>query len=88
MTSFFRPEQYFSTPARLLLLLLMLLLLLNSTAAEAAGAATGANMAWLNSPLLTALAQQPVVDSLAAAFREGIAITPPAIPHPSSVRQQ
>ena len=42
-----------------------------STAAAAAGTATAANMPG------TALAQQPVADSLAAASCEGIAITPP-----------
>ena len=77
---FFRPEQTSSTPVAPPAPA-PAVAAAESTAA-AAGTATGANMA------PTALAQQPVADSLAAAFREGIAITPPAIPHPSSVRQQ
>ena len=80
ITSFFRPEQASCTtaapstpaappaapPAAAV----------ESTAAVAAGTATGANVA------ASALAQQPVADSLAAAH------TSTAIPHPSSVRQQ
>ena len=69
ITSFFRPEQTSSIPAAPPDTA-PAAAAVESTAA-AAGTATGANM------VATALAQQPVADSLAAAFREGIAITPP-----------
>ena len=74
ITPFFRPEQTSSTPGAPSIPAAppatAPTAAVESTVA-AAGTATGAHMA------ATGLAQQPVADSLAVAFREGIAIAPP-----------